>query len=306
MIRHHRRQRGSIYITGLAAATMTAIRARAALRVARSERRSVEMVTSAQQARIAAHSAVEYVILRLNTDMTNWRSMFANDVWSPAVTLGDATIRFKIADESDGQLANNASDPATLTVRAVVGDAVRMYSVTIETYTHPAPSNLLLNGGMESGVTGWTADPAGQASLVAMSGSGAKVGSGYMRVANRLISTAGPAQPVTGLVNGQTYYTEVWLRTPLLLATASIAIELDTSYGAQTVMPTPALVGPSWTKVSGVLNVNWIGDLHAARWKISTLSLLTDLYVDEAVFIATSSLPPETRLVPGTWRQVIA
>lgn len=305
MTRRHARQHGSVYITVLAAATITAILGLSALLVVRIERRSVEMVTHAQQARVMAHGAIEYAVLRLNTDMSDWRTSLTNDTWTSPVTVGDATIRFKVADESDGDLANNTSDPATLTVRAAVGDAVRMYSVDIETYTHPAPSNLLTNGDMESGVTGWAADPAGQASLIAMSGNGAKVGTGYMRVANRLISTAGPAQPLTGLVKGQTYYTEVWLRTPLLLATASIAIEFDTSDGTQTVMPTSAAVGPSWTKVSGVLNVNWIGDLYAARWKISTLSLLTDLYVDEAVFIATSSLPPETRIVPGTWRQVV-
>ncbi|MFG1949381.1 family 43 glycosylhydrolase [Nonomuraea sp. NPDC048826] len=141
---------------------------------------------------------------------------------------------------------------------------------------------LLTNGSMENGTTGWTTSGGTlSAADVAHAGSRSLLNSG------RTAAWNGPHQNVTArLTNGRTYTTSVWVRsqsgTPSAKATLTITANGATSYLQLT--PARAVGADGWTELTGTATVSWTGTLTNASFYVETVAGTDGLYVDDASF----------------------
>ncbi|TKK86853.1 carbohydrate-binding protein [Herbidospora galbida] len=143
--------------------------------------------------------------------------------------------------------------------------------------------NLLTNGAMEDGTTGWTSSGGtiSSATNVAHAGSRSLLNSG------RTASWQGPHQNVTAqLTNGSTYTTSVWVRsqsgTPSAKATLTLTANGTTSYLQLT--PAQTVNANGWTQLTGTATVSWTGTLTNASFYVETAAGTDGLYVDDASF----------------------
>ncbi|MFB9474141.1 family 43 glycosylhydrolase [Nonomuraea salmonea] len=142
---------------------------------------------------------------------------------------------------------------------------------------------LLTNGGMEDGTTGWTTSGGtlSAATGVAHAGSRSLLNSG------RTAAWNGPHQNVTAkLTNGRSYTTSVWVRSqsgsPSAKATLTITADGTTSYHQLTPARTVGTNG--WTELTGTATVSWTGTLTNASFYVETAAGTDGLYVDDASF----------------------
>ncbi|MDA0633950.1 family 43 glycosylhydrolase [Nonomuraea sp. MCN248] len=144
-------------------------------------------------------------------------------------------------------------------------------------------AELLTNGTMENGTTGWTASGGTLSSATDV----AHAGSRSLLTSGRTASWNGPHQNVTArLANGRTYTTSVWVRsqsgTPGAKATLALTADGATSYHQLTPVRT---VGPDgWTQLTGTASVSWTGTLTNASFYVETAAGTDGLYVDDASF----------------------
>jgi hypothetical protein len=141
--------------------------------------------------------------------------------------------------------------------------------------------NLLTNGTIENGTTGWTTFGSGSLSA---SSAVAHGGSRSLSITGRTASWNGPAQDVTGkLSNGRSYATTAWVRSQSGNPSAKVTLALTaggtTSYTSLT--PTASVGAGGWTLLSGTAAVSWTGTLSAATLYIETNAGTDDLYVDD-------------------------
>ncbi|MEV4620671.1 family 43 glycosylhydrolase [Asanoa sp. NPDC049573] len=141
--------------------------------------------------------------------------------------------------------------------------------------------NLLTNGTMESGTTGWTTFGSGSLSeSTAVAHGGAR----SLSITGRTASWNGPAQDLTAkLGNGRTYATTAWVRSqsgnPSAKATLALTAGGTTSYISLT--PAASVGTGGWTLLSGTATVSWTGTLSAATLYIETSAGTDGLYVDD-------------------------
>jgi len=290
-------RRGSAYIAVLGAATIVTVIGLSALWVARVRGRGAKVDQDAAQARFYAQSAVDIVRFRIAND-PNWRTTYTHDTWQADKALGEHTFSFKLADEADGDLANDPSQPVRLYTRANVGDATRLYSVLLQP---PESPNVLTNTGFEDGTAGWvswncTLVPSGEP----------HTGAACMLLEGRADLFANAWQDVTGIIkNGQAYSVEVWAKTRSGTENLTISFRtIASTSGTRIFVSDSTLVGTTWTKVTGTLTPTWSGTLTQARWRVYSYpdGGSADFYIDDAVMIDQSSGQTLT-VVPGTWRQ---
>ena len=90
----------------------------------------------------------EAAALRMSMD-TAWRSRTNSGDWSTAVAHEDASVRYLLVDEDDGDLGDDPNDAVRLTTEVTLGDAVRLYSVELRpepgTGSQSAPGALRSN-----------------------------------------------------------------------------------------------------------------------------------------------------------------
>lgn len=159
----------------------------------------------------------------------------------------------------------------------------------------PTPSaNLLTNGNIESGTTGWSVLGAG---TLASNTSVVHGGSQSLLHTGRTAAWNGPRQVVTSvLTNGRTYTTNVWVRSQSGTPSAKVTLQLTaggtTSY--MTLAPATAVNSSSWTLLSGTATVSWSGTLSSANFYVETNSGTDSLYIDDASFSDGASTPPPT------------
>lgn len=150
-------------------------------------------------------------------------------------------------------------------------------------FTPGSGSELLTNGTMEDGTTGWTASGGTLSSTtdVAHAGNRSLLNSG------RAAAWNGPHQNVTAqLTNGKSYTTSVWVRsqsgTPSAKATLTITANGTTSYHQLTPAQTAGTNG--WTQLTGTTTVSWTGTLTNASFYVETAAGTDGLYIDDASF----------------------
>ncbi|WP_155340974.1 family 43 glycosylhydrolase [Acrocarpospora corrugata] len=143
--------------------------------------------------------------------------------------------------------------------------------------------NLLSNGTMEDGTTGWTSSGGtlSAATNVAHGGSRSLLNSG------RTAAWQGPHQNVTAqLTNGRSYTTSVWVRsqsgTPSAKATLTLTASGTTSYLQLT--PAQTVNANGWTQLTGAATLSWTGTLTSASFYVETAAGTDGLYLDDASF----------------------
>ncbi|WP_426514735.1 family 43 glycosylhydrolase [Dactylosporangium sp. McL0621] len=141
--------------------------------------------------------------------------------------------------------------------------------------------NLLANGTMEGGPSGWTVFGAGT-----LAGSTvAHGGSQSLLLTGRTASWNGPAQDVTSkLTNGHSYATSVWVRSQSGTPSAKVTLAVTANGTTNYVQLTPAATvnANGWTQLSGTATVSWTGTLTGATLYVETAAGTDGLYLDDA------------------------
>ncbi|MFB4292228.1 family 43 glycosylhydrolase [Nonomuraea sp. ATR24] len=144
-------------------------------------------------------------------------------------------------------------------------------------------AELLTNGGMEDGTTGWTTSGGTLTSAADV----ARTGSRSLLNSGRTAAWNGPHQSLTGrLANGRSYTTSVWVRsqsgTPSAKATLAVTANGATNYHQLT--PARTVGANGWTQLTGTTTVSWTGTLTGASFYVETVAGTDGLYVDDASF----------------------
>lgn len=150
-------------------------------------------------------------------------------------------------------------------------------------------TNVLPNGNMESGLTGWFA-PGSTADLQLFTDEPV-AGSSYMWVKNRTSSSAGPHHDVSALLaNGAGQTIEVWVKMKDLPEQMTVGIKTQSSGGGAQSFTFQQTAGMSWTKLSGTVTPAWTGSLSSAEFFVDTTPAgsLQEFKVDEAGILRTS------------------
>ncbi|WP_405143132.1 family 43 glycosylhydrolase [Sphaerisporangium sp. NBC_01403] len=143
--------------------------------------------------------------------------------------------------------------------------------------------NLLTNGDMESGTTGWGASGGTLSSVTNAVHGGARA----LSITGRTASWNGTTQDVTSkLTNGKSYTTSVWVRsqtgTPSAKATLAVTANGTTNYLQLT--PATAVNSGGWTQLTGTATVSWSGTLTGATFYVETAAGTDGLSIDDASF----------------------
>jgi poly(hydroxyalkanoate) depolymerase family esterase len=147
----------------------------------------------------------------------------------------------------------------------------------------PAPGgNLLTNGSIESGTTGWAVFGSGSLSSNTSVVHG---GSRSLLITGRTASWNGPSQNMTSkLTSGRSYTTNVWVRTqsgtPSAKVTLALTVNGSTSF--LTLAPARAVNASGWTLLSGSATVSWSGTLSSATFYVETTSGTDSFFIDDA------------------------
>ena len=114
------RRRGSIYLLVLGMAVIITVIGLGAVTVSRIQARSTGGSQDWSEAQSLAFSAVEHALAQI--DKTgNWRSAY--NAQTIQKSLGRGTFTWRLADEADGDLTNDATAPFTVFAAGTVGDA---------------------------------------------------------------------------------------------------------------------------------------------------------------------------------------
>jgi len=178
-----------------------------------------------------------------------------------------------------GWTSNGVDSNGSLTQ---LGPATTAFKNNHTSLVFPSGStNKLTNPGFESGTTGWTCNGCTGSAITSPVFAGTRA----YQAAARTAAWAGPMQTVTSqVVNGQSRYSEVWVRMSSGTATANVTLEINTSTGTTWIAMTPnaTVNSTGWTKLSGNATVSWSGTLNTAKWFVQTTSGTVTFYIDEA------------------------
>jgi hypothetical protein len=145
----------------------------------------------------------------------------------------------------------------------------------------PSSGNILTNGDIEAGTTGWSVFGAGTLTADTSIVHG---GTQSLKHSGRTAAWNGPSQIVTSqLVNGRSYTTNVWVRTVTGSPTARVTLRLEAGTTTfVTLAPNTVVNSTGWTLLSGTATVSWSGTLTLARWYIETAAGTDSFYIDDA------------------------
>ncbi|WP_203719215.1 family 43 glycosylhydrolase [Asanoa siamensis] len=142
-------------------------------------------------------------------------------------------------------------------------------------------TNLVTNGDLESGTTGWGVFGAG---TLASNTSVVHGGSRSLAITGRTGSWNGPSQDLTAkLTNGRSYTTSAWVRTQSGTPTAKVTLAVTANGTTNYVSLTPAapVSSTAWTQLTGTVPVSWSGTLTSATLYVETTSGTDGFYVDD-------------------------
>ncbi|MBO3751256.1 family 43 glycosylhydrolase [Streptosporangiaceae bacterium NEAU-GS5] len=146
-------------------------------------------------------------------------------------------------------------------------------------------TNLVTNGDMESGTTGWSTFGAG---TLSSSTSAPHGGAQSLLITGRTASWNGPSQDMTSkLVNGKSYTTNVWVRSQSGTPSAKVTLAVTANGATSYVQLTPAATvnASGWTLLSGTATVSWTGTLSGATLYVETASGTDGLFIDDASLV---------------------
>jgi acetyl esterase/lipase len=148
----------------------------------------------------------------------------------------------------------------------------------------PSPSpgtNLLTNGNIESGTSGWSVFGAG---TLAANVSVVHGGTNSLLRTGRTAAWNGPSQDLTSrLANGRSYTTRVWMRTQTGSPTGRVTLALTANGTTSYLSLAQGTVNSTgWTQLTGTTTVSWSGTLTSARFYVETAAGTDNFYIDDA------------------------
>jgi hypothetical protein len=145
----------------------------------------------------------------------------------------------------------------------------------------PSGQNLLTNGNIESGTSGWSVFGSG---TLAASTSVVHSGARSLQITGRTASWNGPSQIITSeLVNGHSYTTNVFMRTQSNAPTGKVTLMLTANGTTNFLTLAQGAVNSSgWTLLTGTTTVSWTGTLSSARFYVETTSGTDSFFIDDA------------------------
>jgi hypothetical protein len=161
-----------------------------------------------------------------------------------------------------------------------------------------ASTNLLTNGDMENGTTGWSVFGAG---TLTSSTSPFHGGSRSLSRTGRTAAWNGPAQTVTSsLTNNTSYSASVWVRSHSGSPTGRITLAVTAGGTTSYINLAQGAVNSSgWTQLTGTATVSWSGTLSSATYYVETAAGTDGLYVDDASLVSSSTSACE---LPSSYR----
>lgn len=144
-----------------------------------------------------------------------------------------------------------------------------------------ASANLLTNGDIESGTSGWSV--LGGGTLATNTGV-VHGGADSLLTSGRTAAWNGPSQDLTvKLTNQRSYATRVWMRTQSGTPTGKITLALTANGTTNYVtLAQGAVTSSGWTLLTGTATVSWTGTLSAARFYAETTSGTDNFFIDDA------------------------
>ena len=296
---------GGIYVAVLGVATLVGVIGLAGILAARVHVRMVDQTVAAARADAGAQALVHIMLVRLAADPT-WRTRYADGQWHDAGQLDGATLRCRLTNDAGGPMGDNASDAVTLHAWAALGDANRLYAVTLEPGDTTAGAQVILNGDIEAGLTQWTAGPNSDDADLDLSTDLRHGGARSIQVKNRDRSAGGPVQDLTARIEpGRAYTLSAWARMKDSTEPLHVVLDVTDAAGSRTLPVTgsPFSVSASgWKQCTGVVTPTWTGSLQRARPRFYTASTKQEFWIDDVALTAAASAEAP-RVVPGTFRR---
>lgn len=207
-IRPSQSRRGSVYAAVLATSLIVTVIGMTALTGARLQFANASDQQDVAQARLLGEQGVGLALQHLD-EYTNWRTGYTNGSWYVGHSTEINTYQIRLVDPTDGDLADDPSDPVRISVRADIDNVTRIVSATAHIVTvNNLGDDLIDNGGFESGTSDWTGSPfSWNADLDAINNGTAYVGDQYLRVSGRDGNTSGARQTLTtaDVIEGESY-----------------------------------------------------------------------------------------------------
>ena len=146
---------------------------------------------------------------------------------------------------------------------------------------NPTTVDLLANGNIESGTSGWSAFGAG---TVASNTGTVHGGVSSLLRSGRTASWNGPSQDLTSrLSNGRSYTTSVWMRTQSGTPTGKVTLAVTANGTTNYITLAQGAVNSSgWTLLTGTTTVSWSGTLSSARFYVETTAGTDSFLIDDA------------------------
>lgn len=198
-----------------------------------------------------------------------------------AGTIGGSGFQNDVAAGTTARTMPNASDALNSYVSS--GTAISYDSLP------PAGTNMLRNGGFESGMYHWSRD--GASTNVTVETTEVHGGTNAVLISNRQYPSDGISQYVANaLTNNTTFHVQAWMKQGGSAAVPDARLTLTVWYrpspytaAERESWSTPIqTIGSSWTLVQGDLPVSWTGALVGALLRVETASSTGALYVDDA------------------------
>jgi hypothetical protein len=129
-------RRGSIYLLALGVSTLVTVIGLTALATIRANQRITRQTGDRATAQSLAMSAVEHALTLIDST-PQWRTMITSGTESARFPLGQGTFSWKLIDETDGDLANDESQPVRLQGIGRFGRAEQLYGVQLRPVKTP-------------------------------------------------------------------------------------------------------------------------------------------------------------------------
>ncbi len=138
MVRGLPRRRGGVYVLALGTALLVTVVGLSALVAARGQRIAIADTQQFCRARYAALAAID-VGLEAMRASPDWRTLLPSGPWVTNASLGAARLSLRGVDPTDGNLADDRSDPVVLTGTGFCGSARYQVSVRLVPPVVPLP-----------------------------------------------------------------------------------------------------------------------------------------------------------------------
>lgn len=112
------------------------------LTVARIQTRMTSRENDWVEAQVLAFSGIEHALTLLNTT-PNWRNKYKHGQTAETAVLGQGSFEWKLTDEADSDLGDDASDPFSITSTGAVNQA----SFTLRVRVTPSDQSLSVDLG---------------------------------------------------------------------------------------------------------------------------------------------------------------